>query len=205
MSAVAIIDYGVGNLRSVENAFKSQGIPAVVSSDEKVLRDAQKLVLPGVGAFAACMDGVRKRGFDQLVCDAAAEGKPILGLCVGLQMLFEEGHEFGVHTGLGLLRGRVVKFDEGLRVPHVGWNQVSFRKLHPIFEGLADDSFFYFVHSYYVEAADSEDVMGMTEYGLRYASVCGKGRLFGVQFHPEKSQATGLRLLSNFAQIDSSL
>jgi imidazole glycerol-phosphate synthase subunit HisH len=201
MSAVAIIDYGVGNLRSVENAFKSQEIEAVVSSDEKVLRAAERLVLPGVGAFAACMDGLKKRGFDQLVCEAAAEGKPVIGLCVGLQMLFDEGHEFGVHRGLGLLRGRVVKFDDGLRVPHVGWNQVSFRKDSPIFEGLAQESFFYFVHSYYVVPGDPEDVMGITDYGRSYASICGKGRLMGVQFHPEKSQTTGLRLLANFARL----
>lgn len=201
MTEVAIIDYGVGNLRSVEKAFTSQGIGAVVSSDEKVLREAERLVLPGVGAFAACMDGLKKRGFDQLVCEAAAGGKPIIGLCVGLQMLFDEGHEFGVHPGLGLLRGRVVKFNEGLRVPHVGWNQVSFCRESPLFEGLADESFFYFVHSYYVQAGDSDDVMGTTEYGLRYGSICGRGRLMGVQFHPEKSQATGLRLLANFARM----
>ena len=201
MSAVAIIDYGVGNLRSVENAFKSQGISAVVSSDEKVLREARKLVLPGVGAFAACMGGLTKLGFDHVVREAAAEGKPIIGLCVGLQMLFDEGHEFGVHRGLGLLRGRVVKFDDGLRVPHVGWNQVSFCKQSPIFEGLDDESFFYFVHSFYVEADQSEEVLGTTEYGRRYPSICGKDRLFGVQFHPEKSQATGLRLLANFANL----
>lgn len=200
MAEVAIIDYGVGNLRSVEKAFTSQGIDAVVSRDEKVLRGAERLVLPGVGAFAACMDGLKRRGFDQLVCEAAAEGKPIIGLCVGLQMLFDEGHEFGVHRGLGLLRGRVVKFDDGLRVPHVGWNQVSFCRESPLFEGLASDSFFYFVHSYYVEADNSEDVLGITEYGRKYASICGQGRLMGVQFHPEKSQATGLRLLANFAR-----
>jgi glutamine amidotransferase len=147
------------------------------------------------------MDGLRKRGFDELVCEAASEGKPILGLCVGLQMLFDEGNEFGVHRGLGLLRGRVVKFSDGLRVPHVGWNQVNFCRPHRLFEGLADESFFYFVHSYYVEAGEPADVMGMTEYGLQYASICGNERLMGVQFHPEKSQATGLRLLANFARL----
>lgn len=201
MPAVAIIDYGVGNLRSVEKAFTSQGISAVVSSDETVLRDADRLVLPGVGAFAACMRGLRERGFDGLVREAAARGKPILGLCVGLQMLFDEGHEFGVHPGLGLLPGRVIRFPDGLRVPHVGWNQVTIRRQHPVLNGLADESFFYFVHSYYVEPREDGDVLGETEYGLRYASICGKGQLLGVQFHPEKSQSTGLRLLSNFAGL----
>lgn len=201
MAGVAIIDYGIGNLRSVEKAFTSQGIPAVVSSDPGLLREAEKLVLPGVGAFAACMRGVSSRGFDQLVCDAASEGKPIIGLCVGLQMLFEEGHEFGVHRGLGLLPGRVVRFAEDLRVPHVGWNQVALKGHHPIFSELPDQSFFYFVHSYYVDATEPGVVLGETDYGITYPSICGRGNLVGVQFHPEKSQSTGLQLLKNFAHL----
>jgi glutamine amidotransferase len=199
--AMAIIDYGVGNLRSVEKAFTSQGIPAVVSSDEQVLRAADKLVLPGVGAFAACLQGVRTRGFDRLVIEAARAGKPILGLCVGLQMLFDEGHEFGVHRGLGLLPGRVVRFAEGMRVPHVGWNQVTIKRDHPIFRDTPDQSFFYFVHSYYVEPADAACVLGETDYDSGFASICGRGNVVGVQFHPEKSQAAGLRLLKNFAEM----
>jgi len=199
--AIAIIDYGVGNLRSVEKAFTSQNIEAVVSDDEKVLRAAEKLVLPGVGAFAACMQGLRARGFDQLVIQAARTGKPIIGLCVGLQMLFDEGHEFGVHRGLGLLPGRAVRFAEGVRVPHVGWNQVSIKQNHPIFRDTPDQSFFYFVHSYYVEPADETCVLGETDYDLRFAAICGRGSVVGVQFHPEKSQTAGLRLLRNFAEI----
>ena len=198
---IAIIDYGIGNLRSVEKAFNSQGLAAVVSRDEDVLRAADKLVLPGVGAFKACMNGLRASGFDQLVIDAARAGKPIIGLCVGLQMLFEEGHEFGVHAGLGLLPGRVVRFDKSLRVPHIGWNQVEIKRAHPIFRDLADQSFFYFVHSYYVAPTDSSCVLGETDYGLRYASICGRDTVVGVQFHPEKSQATGLKLLRNFAEM----
>ena len=202
--SIAIIDYGVGNLRSVEKAFTSQGIAAVVTHDEKVLRAADKLVLLGVGAFGYAMESLRKLGFDQLVIEAAQTGKPIIGLCVGLQMMFEEGHEFGVHQGLGLLPGRVVKFSDSVRVPHVGWNQVEFKnnsQTHPIFRGLLDQSFFYFVHSYYVEPCDESCVLGETEYGVRYASICGRGKVVGVQFHPEKSQATGLRLLRNFAEL----
>jgi glutamine amidotransferase len=198
---IAIIDCGVGNLRSVEKAFSSQGIDAVVSSDETVLRAADKLVLPGVGAFAACMRGLGERGFGEVVIEAAQAGKPIIGLCVGLQMLFDEGHEFGVHRGLGLLPGRVVRFREGVRVPHVGWNQVAFRRDHPVFRDLPDQSFFYFVHSYYVEPADEACVLGETEYDSRFASVCGRGSVVGVQFHPEKSQAAGLKLLKNFAEM----
>jgi glutamine amidotransferase len=198
---IAIIDYGVGNLRSVEKAFTSQGIPAVVTRDEKVLREADKLVLLGVGAFGYAMESLRKLGFDQLVIEAANAGKPIIGLCVGLQMMFEEGHEFGVHRGLGLLPGRVVKFPDGVRVPHVGWNQVEFKQNHPVFRDLPGQSFFYFVHSYYVEPADASCVMGETEYASRFASICGRGSVIGVQFHPEKSQAAGLKLLNNFARM----
>jgi glutamine amidotransferase len=200
---IAIIDYGVGNLRSVEKAFRAQGIEAVVSADEGELRAADRLVLPGVGAFAACIDGLRTRGFDRVVIEAAASGKPIIGLCVGLQMLFDEGHEFGVHRGLGLLPGRVVRFPDGARVPHVGWNQVSVERSHPLFRGLPDEPFFYFVHSYYVEPEDRSTVLGETEYALRFASICGRGKLLGVQFHPEKSQDCGLRLLRNFAELST--
>lgn len=202
--SIAIIDYGVGNLRSVEKAFTSQGIEAVVTRDEKVLRAADKLVLLGVGAFGYAMESLRKLGFDQLVVEAAQGGKPIIGLCVGLQMMFEEGHEFGVHRGLSLLPGRVVKFADSVRVPHVGWNQVAFKndsQKQPIFRGLPDQSFFYFVHSYYVEPRDESCVLGETEYGMSYASICGRDNVVGVQFHPEKSQATGLRLLRNFAEL----
>jgi glutamine amidotransferase len=196
---IAVIDYGVGNLRSVEKAFTSQGIPAVVTRDEKVLREADKLVLLGVGAFGYAMDSLRKLGFDRLVIEAAKAGKPIIGLCVGLQMMFDEGYEFGVHRGLGLLPGRVVRFPDGVRIPHVGWNQVEFKQTHPVFSDLPDQSFFYFVHSYYVETGDRSCVIGETEYESRFASVCGRGKIIGVQFHPEKSQTAGLRLLRNFA------
>jgi glutamine amidotransferase len=198
---IAIIDYGVGNLRSVEKAFTSQGLGAVVTNNEKTLREADKLVLPGVGAFAACMQGLQRYGFDELVVEAAQAGKPIIGLCVGLQMMFEEGHEFGIHKGLGLMPGRVVRFPEGVRVPHVGWNQVAIRHEHPIFRDLPDQSFFYFVHSYHVQTSDQSCVLGETEYALRFPSICGRGSIVGVQFHPEKSQMAGLTLLRNFAEL----
>jgi glutamine amidotransferase len=198
---IGIIDYGVGNLHSVEKAFTSQGIPAIVTRDEKVLRNTDKLVLLGVGAFGYAMECLRKLGFDQLVIEAANAGKPIICICVGLQMMFEEGHEFGVHRGLGLLPGRVVKFPDGVRVPHVGWNQVEFKQSHPILNDLPDQSFFYFVHSYFVEPSDPSCVMGETEYSSSFASICRRDNVIGVQFHPEKSQAAGLKLLSNFARM----
>ena len=202
MPQVGIIDYGVGNLRSVEKAFAAGGCDAVVSADENVLRTAERLVLPGVGAFAACMTALSERGFDQLVCERVAQGTPLLGVCVGMQMLFEESEEFGRTRGLGLLRGRVRRFSDDLVVPQVGWNQIRQRHAHPLFEGIADEAFFYFVHSFYCEPADDTVVLGDTDYGVAYASVVAHENVSGVQFHPEKSQATGLRLLANFAQTN---
>ena len=202
MARVAIIDYGVGNLRSVEKAFEAGGAEAVVSSDEGVLRAAERLVLPGVGAFRACMEGLKARGFDRLVRERVAAGVPLLGVCVGMQMLFEESEEFGVTKGLGFLRGRVRRFPGGLRVPQVGWNQVGWRGAHALSRGIADKTFFYFVHSFFCETFDDAAVLGQTEYGLNYASVVARANVCGVQFHPEKSQAAGLRLLRNFAEGD---
>ena len=201
MSKVAIIDYGVGNLRSVEKAFAANGHDAIVTSEKRELRNASKLVLPGVGAFAACMNAFREGGLVELVLERVALGVPLLGVCVGMQMLFEESDEFGKSRGLGLLRGRVCRFGEELVVPQVGWNSIQQRKEHVLFAGIDDESFFYFVHSYYCEPADPGVVTGETEYGVRYASVVAQQNIFGVQFHPENSQTVGLRLLSNFAQI----
>lgn len=196
---LAIIDYGVGNLRSVEKAFKMMGCEAVVTSDERVLREAERLVLPGVGAFQACMKALKERGFASLVMERVKEGTPLLGVCVGMQMLFEESEEFGRSEGLSLLRGRVRRFSDELLVPQVGWNQVHRRHSHSLLTNIEDGAFFYFVHSYYCDAADSSVVMGETDYGALYASVVAKDNVCGVQFHPEKSQAAGLQLLKNFA------
>jgi glutamine amidotransferase len=157
-------------------------------------------VVPGVGAFGECARRLRESGLDKLVLEAAERDKPVLGLCVGLQLMFDEGHEFGVHQGLGLMRGRVVRFPEnGPRVPQIGWNQIEDISRHSLLEGLANQTYFYFVHSFYIEAEDPKDVLAVTEYGIRYPSVCARGSVCGVQFHPEKSQDAGLRLLANFA------
>ncbi len=200
MNDIAIIDYGVGNLRSVEKAFATAGTRVVVSDDDRVLREARALVLPGVGAFAACMKELSARGFDRLVRKRVAQGTPLLGVCVGMQMLFEESEEFGNTQGLGLLRGRVRRFSDDLLVPSVGWNQVRKQQLHPLLSNIKDQAFFYFVHSYYCEPADPGIVVGQTDYGVTYASVVAHGDLCGVQFHPEKSQTVGLQLLRNFAR-----
>jgi glutamine amidotransferase len=200
MSQVAIIDYGVGNLRSVEKAFAATGCEAIVTSDERELRSAERLVLPGVGAFGACMKALSERGFDRLVHEKARKGTPLLGVCVGMQLLFDESDEFGATAGLGLLHGRVRRFENDLVVPHVGWNRIYQKHANPLFEGIADGSFCYFVHSFYCEPEDETVVAGETEYGAKYASVVAEKNICGVQFHPEKSQDVGLRMLKNFGQ-----
>ena len=200
MSDVAIIDYGVGNLRSVEKAFAATGHAAVVTGDEDQLRVAKRLVLPGVGAFAACMKALSDHGLTEFVKERALAGTPLLGVCVGMQMLFEESEEFGTTKGLGLLAGRVRRFANDLVVPQVGWNQLQPRRAHSLLANVAGGTFFYFVHSYYCEPLDPAVTLGQTDYGIAYASVAAQENLCGVQFHPEKSQAAGLRLLSNFAR-----
>ena len=195
---IAIIDYGVGNLRSVEKAFAATGCDAIVSGDAEVLSRAERLVLPGVGAFASCMRALRERGFDSLVRERAAAGTPLLGICVGMQMLFEVSDEFGTTEGLGLLPGRVRRFETELVVPQVGWNRIHQRRAHPLFAGVPNGSFCYFVHSFYCVPAEDVSI-GETEYGINYASVVAQRNVCGVQFHPEKSQDVGLRMLKNFA------
>ena len=200
MARVAIIDYGVGNLRSVEKAFAANGHEAIVTGDEEELRTAERLVLPGVGAFAACMNALRNHGFIDFIRDRAAAGTPLLGVCVGMQLLFEESEEFGTTAGLGLLKGRVRRFScDDLVVPQVGWNRINQSRQHPLFAGIANNSFCYFVHSYFCEPVKSEVVVGETSYGVTYASVVAEGNICGVQFHPEKSQSVGLKMLANFA------
>lgn len=201
--AVAIIDYGIGNLRSVEKAFAATGIQAVITDDERRLRQAAKLVLPGVGAFARCMQELSLRGFDRVVRDCAASGTPLLGVCVGMQLLFEESEEFGHAKGLGLLSGSVRRFSDDLLVPQVGWNQITQRRQHALFSGIEDGSFCYFVHSYFCAPSDSDSVIGETDYGGKYASVVAAGNVCGVQFHPEKSQRIGLRMLNNFGMMSN--
>lgn len=199
---LAIIDYGAGNLRSVEKAFAAVGVQARVSCDPTLLAEATGLVLPGVGAFGDARRELERRGYDCLILEQVSRGVPILGVCLGYQLLFEESEEFGVHRGLGLLKGRVVRFADGeLRVPHVGWNCVVRAREHPLWRGIEQKAFFYFVHSYYVVPTDPALTIGVTEYGVEFAAMAGEGTVMGVQFHPEKSQRTGLQLLKNFASL----
>ncbi|QUW00191.1 imidazole glycerol phosphate synthase subunit HisH [Chloracidobacterium sp. MS 40/45] len=199
---LVILDYGVGNLRNLERAFAHLGIAARISSDPEVVHQATHLVLPGVGAFGAAMDELRSRGLEPVVRSVAQSGVPLLGVCVGFQMLFETGHEFGRHAGLGLLAGEVLRFPAEVRpVPHVGWNQVIQTQTHPLWKDIPDGAFFYFVHSYYAAPQVAEQVLGGTDYGVRYASAVARDNVMGVQFHPEKSHQVGLRLLHNFASL----
>ncbi len=198
---IAIIDYGMGNLRSVQKAFEHGGNPAFITSRAEDLEKAGKLVLPGVGAFGEAMSNLRKAGLIDPILAAVDRKVPLLGICLGQQLLFTRSEEHGSHEGLDLFPGRVRRFPSSLRVPHIGWNQVHIRKSVPILEGVPDAAFFYFVHSYFVDPEEPEDTVTMTDYGIEYASTVGRNRLFGIQFHPEKSQDIGLRILKNFAEL----
>jgi glutamine amidotransferase len=206
---IAIIDYGIGNLRSVEKAFQHVGGDARLTSDPAVVRAAHGVVVPGVGAFGACALGLRNGGFEALVLEAAQSGKPLLGICVGMQLLFESSEEMGQHAGLGLLPGHVLRFRDGigdetgqrLKVPQIGWNQLWHGGSDPLLAGVASGSFAYFVHSYYCAPAEPSDVVAVTDYGIDYASIVRRDNLWGVQFHPEKSHTVGLQILRNFTAI----
>ncbi|MGH2691311.1 MAG: imidazole glycerol phosphate synthase subunit HisH [Actinomycetota bacterium] len=195
---VAILDYGMGNLRSVAKAVVRVGGDAVVTSDPSDAGRADAMVVPGVGAFGACMDGLRERGLDHAVLEFAEGGRPLLGVCLGLQVLFERSEEGDV-AGLGILRGTVVRLPSDVKVPHMGWNDVTWKARHPFAEGLNGDGRFYFVHSYACLPEDDVTV-GETEHGMRFAAAVGRGNLFGTQFHPEKSGDAGLRIYENLVK-----
>ncbi len=199
---IAIIDYGMGNLRSVQKAFEFLGFTAAIVDQPRQLEEASHLVLPGDAAFGDAMRNLRRAGWQEAIFQGIEKGKPFLGICVGLQLMFAKSEEMGDHQGLGLLPGKVVRFPASERVPQIGWNQISIRRETPLLEGVPDDSFFYFVHSYYVDADRVDDCMAITDYGLEYTSIAGRDHLFGVQFHPEKSQDNGLRILKNFAELN---
>jgi imidazole glycerol-phosphate synthase subunit HisH len=197
---IAIADYGIGNLGSVTKAFRHAGAETTLTGDLEVLRAADALILPGDGAFAATMEEVVRRGIVPVVREAAAAGKPVLGICIGMQLFFEESEEHGRHAGLGLLPGRVRRFDDGLPVPHMGWNRLRHRQRHPLLEGIDDGAYVYFVHSYYCDAPD-EVTVATSDYGRDFAAMAGRGSVLGVQFHPEKSQDVGLRMVANFVRM----
>ena len=199
---IGIVDHGLGNRRNVQKAFARVGVDAVISDDHDVLRRADGLVVPGVGAFAAGIAGLRARGLDELVIERVGEGTPLFGLCVGHQLLFESSTELGGETGLGLLSGPVERLDApGLKVPHIGWNVVTFSRPSPLVEGLGSSAAFYHVHSFAAHPDDEEIVLGRGDYGGPFVSIVERHPIYGAQFHPEKSSTAGLRLLGNFARI----
>ncbi|HKJ27265.1 MAG TPA: imidazole glycerol phosphate synthase subunit HisH [Anaerolineales bacterium] len=199
---ITVINYGLGNLHSVQKALAFVGGQVEVTSDPGKILSADKLVLPGVGAFADGMEGLSARGLVDVVREAALAGKPVLGICLGMQLMFEDSEEQGSHKGLGLLPGKVVFFrQEGIKVPQIGWNQVEIGADSPLVQGIRAGSYFYFNHSYYCAPDDDEDVLTWTEYGTRFASAVVRENIFGVQFHPEKSQKIGLKLLKNFVEV----
>ncbi len=200
---IAIIDYQMGNLRSVQKGFERVGHQATITSDPAVLAAADKIVLPGVGAFGDAMAELNRRALIDPIRRAVADGKPFLGICLGLQLLFDVGHEGGRHEGLGILRGEVVRFDvpAQYKVPHMGWNQLSIRQRAPLLAGLDSGVHCYFVHSYYVVPSDPTVVATETSYPAPFCSMIWRDNLFATQFHPEKGQQDGLRMLRNFAGI----
>jgi glutamine amidotransferase len=197
---IAIADYGIGNLGSVTKAFRQAGAEVVLTGDPEELRRADALVLPGDGAFGATMQEVERRGLVPVLQEARERQKPLLGICIGMQLLFEESEEHGRHRGLGFLPGRVRRFEGELPVPHMGWNELRPRRAHPLLDGLEDGSYVYFVHSYYCDAPE-DVVIASSDYGREFAAVVGSGSVLGVQFHPEKSQQVGLRMVAGFVAI----
>jgi imidazole glycerol-phosphate synthase subunit HisH len=203
MSDVILIDAGTGNLRSVQKALETLGAAVLRSDDPEKVLSGKRVVLPGVGAFGQFMFGLRECGLDEAVKEIAREGIPLLGICVGMQALFDVGEEMGQHPGLGLLPGRVTHFAESLsvKIPHTGWNQIDVYNEAPLFRGIGSGAYFYFNHSYYCQPEDPSQVTATTSHGLTYACAVQSRNIFGVQFHPEKSQRVGLQILKNFLEI----
>ena len=201
---ITIVDYGMGNLRSVAKGFEHLGIETHVTQDPREVASAKKLVLPGVGAFEDAVRNLEELHMTESVLAFLESGKPFLGICLGLQLLFTESEEGGLHKGFGIFPGRVKRFPEdSLKVPHIGWNQIKQMQQDacPLLKGIPDGSYFYFVHSYYADPADQAAVAAKTEYGVTFTSMLWKENLFATQFHPEKSQTLGLKVLENFARV----
>ena len=198
---ITIVDYHLNNLRSLENTLRRLRHDTCVTSEAEDVRAAEKLILPGVGAFGDAMRNLYELGLAELIIQKVSEGTPILGVCLGMQLLFGESEEFGRHSGLGLLSGRIRRIPEGVHIPHMGWNQLHRKRADPVLEGIDEGSFVYFVHSYYAAPEDRDLVIATTDYGIDVPAVVGAGNVWATQFHPEKSQRVGERILDNFARL----
>lgn len=199
---IALIDYGIGNLRSVQKALTAVGAEVLLTSDPEIVLKADQVVLPGVGAFGDGMTRLKSRGLDEVLHTIKDQDIPLLGICLGMQLLFDTSDELGEHAGLGFIPGRVRRFDSmELKIPQTGWNQIHPEKDTPLLRGLEEGSYAYFNHSYYCDPDNTTDTYASTQCGFRYASVVGRNQLYGVQFHPEKSQTVGLQILRNFVEF----
>jgi glutamine amidotransferase len=198
---VAIVDYRMGNLHSVSKACAAVGLEASIVTRAGDIRRARAVILPGVGAFGQAMRHLRRQGLVKVLREAAGSGKPFLGVCLGMQLLFQESQEFGRHAGLGILPGSVRPFSKRLKVPHMGWNSLNIKRPSPFLRGIRNHTYMYFVHSFYCDPKDSELVLATTNYGLEVSAIVGRGNLCATQFHPEKSQTLGLKIYSNFARL----
>ena len=203
MRTIAVIDYNMGNLHSVAKALEkvAPDFKISVTNDNQKILKAQGVVFPGVGAFGKGMENLSRLGLIEVLKEKINQGAPFLGICLGLQLLFTTSHEHGRYQGLGIVEGEVIRFPQEVKIPHMGWNQVSKIKEDILFQDIPSDSYFYFVHSYYVKPKNENVILGKTEYGLWFTSAIRRDNLYGVQFHPEKSQDIGLKLLSNFVQV----
>lgn len=201
---IAIIDYGAGNLQSVKKALDFIGAESVITDNPETINACDKILLPGVGSFGDAMASMRAKSLVETVKQNALSGKAFLGICLGLQLLFEESEESSGVEGLGIFKGKIRKFpsDMGLKIPHIGWNSLEIKQKDTLFKGIPENSYVYFVHSYYLEAEDLEDVATVTNYGIDFHSAVGKGNIFATQFHPEKSGDVGLQILRNFASME---
>lgn len=201
---IAIIDYGAGNLQSVKKAFDFIGAESVITDNPEIINACDRILLPGVGSFGDAMDSMAKSGLVETVKQNALSGKPFLGICLGLQLLFEESEESPGVKGLGIFKGKIKRFspDMGLKIPHIGWNSLKIKQNDTLFKGIPENSYVYFVHSYYLHAEDESDIATVTNYGIDFHSAVGKNNVFATQFHPEKSGDVGLQILKNFASME---
>lgn len=198
---IAIVDYGVGNLNSVQNALKSLNIKSIISSNAEEISKCKSIIVPGVGAFPDAMKNMKETGIDKIIKQAAKEGKPILGICLGMQLFFEESCEVEKCQGLGLLKGNIIKLEGSIKIPHMGWNSLSFENNSPLLRGIEENLYVYFVHSYYAVNCEEGIINAYSMYEKKIPAIVSKGNIFGMQFHPEKSGDFGMKLLKNFAEV----